>query len=288
MTVRYMTITLASLLAAGSARSQEIEPELVAPTIVSTEANETFPVIDPVTGWLWFSRYEDDFDNQTIMFARPEGASWSLPETAPFSGTWGDRAPRFSPDGSRLFFTSNRPVTASTRADLNIWMVTRGSNGSWGDPELVESPVSTAASDMHNVLTDGAMYLASNRADAAGRADVYRIPLETDGFGAPEHLDPPINDALSQPDLYVSPDESWMILVVTGRPGGLGGDDLWISRYVEGKWSELEHLPEPINSFEYEYGPTLSPDGKWLYFTSHRSGVGDIYRVRLPETLEAK
>ena len=288
MTVRRLTLTLMLILMAGPARGQELEPEIVAPTVVSTEANETFPVVDPVTGWLWFSRYDDDFDNQTIMFARPDGDSWSTPETAPFSGTWGDRAPRFSPDGSRLFFTSNRPVTANTRADLNIWVTDRQPDGSWSEPELVESPVSTEASDMHNVLTDGAMYLASNRADAAGRADVYRIPLEGDGFGAPEHLAPPINDTLSQPDLYVSPDESWMILVVTGRDGGLGGDDLWISRRVEGVWSGLEHLPAPINSFEYEYGPTVSPDGKWLYFTSHRAGVGDIYRVRLPDTLQAK
>jgi Tol biopolymer transport system component len=29
------------------------------------------------------------------------------------------------------------------------------------------------------------------------------------------------------------------------------------------------------------FGPTVSPDGEWLYFTSHRSGSADVWRVRL-------
>ncbi|MCH9014226.1 MAG: PD40 domain-containing protein [Gemmatimonadetes bacterium] len=29
-----------------------------------------------------------------------------------------------------------------------------------------------------------------------------------------------------------------------------------------------------MNSSEYEYGPTLSGDGRYLYFTSHRAGSG--------------
>ena len=34
-----------------------------------------------------------------------------------------------------------------------------------------------------------------------------------------------------------------------------------------------------MNSKEYEYGPSLSPDGRTLYFTSHRRGSADVYRV---------
>ncbi len=29
----------------------------------------------------------------------------------------------------------------------------------------------------------------------------------------------------------------------------------------------------------------MDPTGTWLYFTSHRSGDGDIYRIRLGELL---
>ena len=85
----------------------------------------------------------------------------------------------------------------------------------------------------------------------------------------------------------MSPDGRWMILVVTEHPQGLGGDDLFLSEFKNGVWSALRHLPAPINSAEYEYGPSVSPDGKWLYFTSHRSGGnGDVYRVEMARVRE--
>jgi len=40
-------------------------------------------------------------------------------------------------------------------------------------------------------------------------------------------------------------------------------------------------LGAEVNSAEYEYGPAISPDGRYLYFSSHRCGEGDIYRTEL-------
>lgn len=134
--------------------------------------------------------------------------------------------------------------------------------------------------DIHpSVLADGTVFVASNRPGGAGRSDIWRIPASGDGNAAADRLPAVINDSLSQPDLYVHPDGLWMILVVTERPGGLGGDDLWFARF-DGVWSAPEHLGAGINSAEYEYGPSVSPDGEWLYFTSHRGGTADIWRIR--------
>ena len=285
---RLTTSSLAALLvipaALGGARlvQARLEPELVGPGVISTEGQETFPAEDPVDGSLWFSRYEDDFDEQTIYLARRTGDGWAEPEVAPFSGAWGDRAPRFSPDGSHLYFTSNRPPLAGGEVgDMNIWATVRGEAGTWGPPFLVESPVSVAgAPDIHSAVTaTGTVYLASRRPGSLGRSDIFRIPRHEDGYGEAEHLPPPINDELSQPDLFVSADESWMILVITDHPSGLGGDDLFFSRLENDEWSEPRNLGAPINSDAYEYGPTLSGDGQYLYFTSHRGGSANIYRV---------
>jgi TolB protein len=35
-----------------------------------------------------------------------------------------------------------------------------------------------------------------------------------------------------------------------------------------------------LNTYEYDYSPSLSSDGKWVVFTSERHGSADIYRVR--------
>jgi hypothetical protein len=55
-----------------------------------------------------------------------------------------------------------------------------------------------------------------------------------------------------------------------------------------GVWQPMRHLDAPINSKEYEYGPMVSPDGRWLIFTSHRTGNGDIYRISIGELERAE
>ena len=79
--------------------------------------------------------------------------------------------------------------------------------------------------------------------------------------------------------MYVTPDERVMLVSRDGFPDSFGGDDLYVSEFRGGAWTPMRHLGRPINSPEYDYGPLLSPDGRWLFFTSHRRGTGDIYRV---------
>jgi hypothetical protein len=262
--------------AVGQAAGQAHDVELVGDGTISTGRNETFPAEDPVDGDLWFSVYEDGFDAQTIMVARRTASGWATPVTAPFSGRWGDRAPRFSPDGRTLYFTSNRPVDADADAagDMNIWRAQRTTDG-WDAPEIVPPGVNSGARDIHAAVTDRAVWVASNRDGGFGRSDLFRVP----GGGEAEHLPAPLNDAYSQPDLWVSPDEAWMVLVITDHPSGYGGDDLYVSRREAGGWTIPRNLGPGINSEEYEYGPSLSKDGRYLYFTSHRRGSADIYRV---------
>ena len=261
------------------------EPKLVADGVISTALNETFPAIDPADGSLWYSSYEKDFDRQVVMRAarkRGNGGGWEAPARVAFINTdeWGGRAPRFSPDGTRLYFTSGRPVAeGSPAADMNLWMAERNAKGEWGTPVPLAS-LNGPTRDMHPSETRaGDFYFASARPGGLGRSDIWRARRNGSAFGAPEHLDAPINDVQGQPDILVSPDGAWMILVVTNHPGGLGGDDLFVSTFANGAWSALRHLPAPINSPSYEYGPSLSPDGRTFYFTSGRRGSEDLYEL---------
>lgn len=274
-----MVVVLVVLVALqpGKARGQAVA--VVGEGIVSTDGNETFPAQDPRTGALWFSVYESSFAGQTIVFASRTATGWSEPQVAPFSGRWGDRAPRFSPDGSALFFTSNRPrEEGGEPGDMNIWRVRRVDDG-WGEPEILAAPFNSDAEDIHAAVTPDGLWLASNRPGGRGRSDIYRISWG----GEVLHPGATVNDELSQPDLWVSEDETVMILAITDHPRGLGGDDLYISRFDGSSWSVPENLGPRVNTEEYEYGPTVSADGRWLYFTSHRSGSADVYRVPLAD-----
>jgi Tol biopolymer transport system component len=257
--------------------------EIVAEGVLPKSESQTFPAEDPATGDLWFSVIGESFDTQTVRVARKTDSGWASPEIAPFSGVWGDRAPRFSPDGASLYVTSNRPRPGSSEAgDMNVWRLERTGTG-WSAPVLVDSPVNSEASDIHPSITSSAVWVASNRGGGMGRSDLYRIG----SAGEVEHLGPPLNDELSQPDLWVSPDETWMILAITDRPGGYGGDDLYVSRFENGAWSEPVNLGPEINTAEYEYGPWVTADGEHLLFTSHRAGPSNIYRAPIQLVREA-
>jgi len=279
-------LTFASAAHAQSPAPTSLEPKLVGDGIISTARNETFPAIDPRDGSLWYSSYDQDFDRQVIMraarSAARSGARWDTPTPVPFinEGEWGGRAPRFSPDGTRLYFTSGRPTAENFPArDMNLWMVERNAKGEWGTPVPLNG-INGPTRDMHSSETKaGDLYFGSGRPGGLGRSDIWRAKRSAAGWSAPQHLPGPINDAQSQPDLFVSPDGTWMILVVTNHPQGLGGDDLFLSTIENGAWSIPRHLPAPINSPSYEYGPSLSPDGKTFYFTSGRRGNEDLYEL---------
>ena len=60
--------------------------ERVGEGAVSTGRNETFPEIDPANGWLYFSIYDDSFDQQSIWYSRPAAnGGWEAPEPAAFA-----------------------------------------------------------------------------------------------------------------------------------------------------------------------------------------------------------
>lgn len=278
---------------ASWAAAQEETLERVGPGIVSTDRNETFPSPAPDGGTLYFSRYEDDFDCQILMAARRSEDGWDEPEPLPFSGRWGDRAPRPSPDGQLLFFSSDRPlpghphdgyechdpgaVRPEGRRDFNLWVVEPLEDGGWDEPRPVPG-VNTTAWESHAApAANGALYFSTNR-PGSSPPDLWRA-----GPGGSERtvtrLEPPVSTDLRETDVWVAPDESALIVVVTDHPEGYGGDDLWISYRGADGWSVPANLGDVVNTAEYEYGPFVTLDG-WLWFTSHRrGGTADIWRI---------
>jgi Tol biopolymer transport system component len=43
-----------------------------------------------------------------------------------------------------------------------------------------------------------------------------------------------------------------------------------LARHAGGAWQAPQHLPAPINSRGWDFGPRLAPDGRWFLFTSNR------------------
>ena len=60
-------------------------------------------------------------------------------------------------------------------------------------------------------------------------------------------------------------DEKLMVFQAV-RPGGYGNQDLWFSRFENGRWSELFNAGPGINTAAHDVDGKLSPDGKSMVF----------------------
>ncbi len=252
-------------------------PEIFAPGIVSTENNEINSVFSPDGKEFFFARRNG---NKLLMyFSRKVDGIWTKPKEFPYcEGTFnGDM--NYSPDGKRLYYCSNRKTDASL-GDLDIWYSERTETG-WAEPVNLGPPVNSSSSETYPVFTQNeGLYFGSNREGTRGDKDVYYSRFIDGKYTQPIPLGDAINSEYGEGDTYVTFDESFMVINSWGRPDGHGRGNLYISfKLADGTWSKAKNMGERINTEYLEFCPMLSPDGKYLFFTSHRRGNGDIYWV---------
>lgn len=240
----------------------------------------------PDVGLTWFSSHPGiptlgvvsthrEWNSHSLRLVELDGERWSPTGVAPFAGDGADRAGRFSPDGS-LLFSSRR---SGSEGDWDLWIV-RITDGRWGEAMALPAPVNTAHRDYHgSVSRSGSIYFVSNRPGSVGEGDIYRAVPGPGGYTI-EHLPTGVNTELWEVDVFVAPGEEFILFARTDSPQGLGGDDIFVAFREESGWSEPRVLSPPVNSASYDYGAHLSSDGRYLTFTSDRSGIAQVYRVR--------
>jgi Tol biopolymer transport system component len=261
-------------------------PELVGAGSISTAAPEFATTFTADGRTLFFNRTSPDRSQLTLMESRLGDDGWTAPAPIAFSGPDWDIDPFVSPDGRRLYFSSNRPTSeADTVVDFNTWFVEILEEG-YGEPQVLPEPLNTAASEVFVSITRaGAIFFSSTR-DGVRR--IYRGTL-TDPEAPVELVPVDVNvGETGAGNPLVDAEERFLVFVVNVA-GGQGGADLYVSRRGPDGWSPAEPLAGVNSSFS-DFAPGLSRDGSLLYFTSERPGVvpewpagerppGDIYRI---------
>ncbi len=189
-----------------------------------------------------------------------------------------DAEPTFMPDGNTMYFNCfDRQM--KTGGDI---CVTERIGEGWSEPLIVQAVSTDDYLEVEPLLSpDGKqLYIMSNRPGGKGGTDIWVSDWVDGEWTEPSNLDAPINSPFSDHCLYFA-GENWEFAYWTStRPGGFGGNDIWMSQRVNGDWGEAVNLGPNVNSAMSEHHSLPSEDGHSLYITTTRDegfGGEDIY-----------
>ena len=157
-----------------------------------------------------------------------------------------------------------------------FWYVERESiKLEWSKPINLGLPVNSELNEYYASLSEnGTLYFASKdkAKDAPPYAfDIYRSEYENGQFLTPEILPESINTNRYEADVFIAPDESYMIFCSI-RKNGLGKGDLYISfKDKIGNWTDAMNMGEIINTDKHELCPFVTADGKYFFYTSNQA-----------------
>lgn len=117
-------------------------------------------------------------------------------------------------------------------------------------------------------------------------ADIWSVGITKDTIKKAEKLGSFVNSDYHEPSIFFSYDGK-KLFIVSDRPGGYGGLDIYLSVKEGDEWGEPKNLGPNVNTEYDEDAPYLDPDGKTLYFSSkgHSSMGGfDIFRCTEEDT----
>jgi len=83
---------------------------------------------------------------------------------------------------------------------------------------------------------------------------------------------PPLNTRQNEGAQTLSSNGNYMYFTACDRQGGIGSCDIYFSALTDGRWSVPSNLKRPVNSQYWESQPSVSADGRMLFFSSSRPG----------------
>ena len=138
------------------------------------------------------------------------------------------------------------------------------------DPQPLSKAINSSAPEyLPSITADGQTLIFTRR--IGRQEDVYESQLVDNAWQTATPI-ASINTDENEGSQYVSADGQLLVFVKCSDRGGYGGCDLYSSEKVDGVWNEPKNMGQPINTKGWESQPSLSADGRLLYFASDRDG----------------
>lgn len=151
----------------------------------------------------------------------------------------------------------------------------------WSVPKSLGAPINTVYHESSASFSpDGkTIYFISNRKGGKGGRDIWMSTRMDNGqWTEPKNISE-LNTGDDEEAVYIAPDGNTLYFSSKGYKG-LGGYDIFVSKYENGKWSTPENMGPPLNTPGDDYFLVVNAEGTKGYLASSGGGKDrDIYEV---------
>jgi len=253
-------------------------PEVFAPGVVSTDGLEHSKISFAKDGaafyWAAQPSLSANIFQQRIWCVEKNAGIWSKPVELNIPQV-ALATPTISLDGKELFYTGseNSSIQDLHQRVKEFYVLDLASkkieNISRQFPALKDCW-------SFSIAENGDIYFDRSGANAW---EISVLRKQNGKYMPPEKLPVEINDGSQNMHPFISPDGKYL-LFSSSRAGGYGSADLYASfKDKNGQWAIVKNLGNAVNNDWRERFPSVSHDGKYLFFTRRNDESNDFYWV---------
>lgn len=241
----------------------DLTPEIFAPGIISISGQSEYGMsFSPDLTEMYFTIQKKYGVPADIYYSKLKNNQWTPFKIANF--TKGEKAgemePNMSSDGSKIFFTAYNPDFSDTK----IWYVNRTNNG-WSDAIKLGSPVNDDEVMTSTVANNGDLFYTN----LSQGFNTFYAPFENGGY--PKSLKADIGFGAHA---FISPSYDYLLVDSRNKEDKNRKDaDMYVYfKKKDGTWTNPINLGAEVNSTFDETVATVTPDGKYLFFSRRTEG----------------
>ncbi|TVP50673.1 MAG: OmpA family protein [Mongoliibacter sp.] len=254
-----------------------------------------FPVLTADSRKILFTKRDGTQDNQKediyVSYLADDGESWTLPAgiSENINTYYNEGTCTISADGNILIYTSCDAPDSFGSCDLyvaykvnNIWQ--RSSN-------MGKNVNSRSWESQPSLSADGRiLFFSSNRRGGFGGNDIWYSVRNDDGSWAEaKNLGSTVNTPKDEVSPFIYFNNEILFFASNGHRG-FGGMDLFVSRVVDGEFTEPENLGYPINDHQDQFSLFITAQRDYAYYTETSYAEGKVersflYRFKFPDEI---
>ncbi|SFC56269.1 PD40 domain-containing protein [Pseudoalteromonas denitrificans] len=235
-----------------------LTPEIFAKDVVSINGRYEYGIsFSPDLDEMYFS-VQNKGESADIYFSKLVDKKWKPIKKAEFTKgkKSGEMEPFVSLDGKKIYFTAYN----SDFTDTKIWVANRINNG-WGNARKLNSPINNEEVFNSILAKNGDLFYT----------DIFKSKTYYSAFKNGQY--PKVQEVEIEFGIhgFISPSQDYLLVDARNKEDKNRKDkDIYVYfKKKDGTWSKPINLGDTVNSHFGETVPSVTPDGKYLFFSRY-------------------